>query len=101
MPENDRALRTPHNFAIFLLGYTGIIGLFLYCMLTLALVIQVGRCPRSRQKAGIVAVGLAITIGVLVENSLETPFAAIPTYLTLGILLQQARGSGLCNLRKA
>jgi hypothetical protein len=100
MPENALALRTPHNFGVFLLGYTGITGLFLYSLLALAFTVQVARCPPSRTKIAVVAAGVATIIAALSENYLETPFAAIPTYLTLGMLLQQARDARLRHVQE-
>ena len=87
----DSSVRTPHNFAVFLLGYTGIIGLILYGLLVLAFATEVSRCPPSKTRTAIAAGGVAIAILALSENCLETPIGAVPTYLTMGILLRVAR----------
>ncbi len=87
---ND-TLRTPHNFAIYLLGYTGLVGCALYACLLLAFIAEVARCPGSPVRDGIIAGGLSVMLSALSGNVLETPFGAVPTYLMFGILLGLAR----------
>jgi hypothetical protein len=94
------AVRTPHNFVVFLLGYTGIVGLFLYGLIVFAFGMQLRQCRPSRLKNGIIASAVGIMIMAFSGNLFESPFGAVPTYLTMGILLQLARGEGRRPLRR-
>jgi len=87
----NESIRTPHNFAVFLLGYTGFVGCALYAWLLLAFIADVIRCPGSRIKDGIIAGGIGVIVMGLSGNLFETPFGAVPTYLAFGILLGLAR----------
>jgi hypothetical protein len=87
----DSSIRTPHNFSVFLLAYTGITGLSLYGLVVIAFVIEVVRCQASLVKTAIMIGGVAVVVMALSGNLFETPFGAVPTYLTMGMLLQQAR----------
>jgi len=87
----DESLRTPHNFAIYLLGYTGLVGCAFYACILLAFIAAVVRCPNSPIKDGIIAGGLSVLVMALSGNLFETPFGAVPSYLAFGILLGLAR----------
>ncbi len=95
-------LRTPHNFAIYLLGYTGLVGCLLYLMVVLAVLVEIARCPSSLVKDATLAAGASIMIMALAGNLLETPFGAVPAYTSIGVLLavaqrQPFRSYGLSN----
>jgi O-antigen ligase len=80
-------LRTPHNFAIYLLGYTGLIGCGLYLMVLLAILRDLLRWPSSDAKDAALAAGASVIIMAVSGNLLETPFGAVPTYISIGILM--------------
>lgn len=84
-------LRTPHNFAIYLLGYTGLVGCLLYLIVFLAVVLEVARCPPSLVKDATLAAGASVVIMALAGNLLETPFGAVPAYTSIGVLLAVAQ----------
>ena len=88
---SSEALRTPHNFAIYLLGYTGLVGCALYLCVLLGFAREVINCTDSRSKDAIIAGGLSVLVMALSGNLLETPFGAVPIYLVFGILLGVAR----------
>jgi hypothetical protein len=88
---STEVLRTPHNFAIYLLGYTGLAGCALYVCVLLTFLAEVVRCPDSPVRDGLMAGGLSVLVMAVSGNLLETPFGAIPTYLAMGMLLGLAR----------
>lgn len=84
-------LRTPHNFAIYLLAYTGLVGAALYLALLIAIAFELYRCPPSFAKDATIAVGVAVIAIALSGNLLETPFGAVPVYALIGMLLTESQ----------
>lgn len=84
-------LRTPHNFAIYLLGYTGLVGCVLYLLLLIAMMAEIVMCPSSLVKDATLAAGASIIVMALAGNLLETPFGAVPAYTSIGVLLAVAQ----------
>ncbi len=80
-------LRTPHNFAIYLLGYTGLIGCGLFVIVLLAILRDLLRWPSSDAKDAALAAGISVIIMAVTGNLLETPFGAVPAYISIGILM--------------
>ena len=84
-------LRTPHNFAVYLLGYTGLIGCALYLGLIGAILLAILECPVSAAKDAALASGLSVIVMAVSGNVLETPIGAVPTYLILGMLISMGQ----------
>ena len=84
-------VRTPHNYAIYLIGYSGLIGLAIFVLFLVALVLSIVHLPPSLFRTFLLAeVGTVITIA-LFGNGLETPFIAVPFYLTTGLAFGVAK----------
>jgi hypothetical protein len=84
-------LRTPHNFVIYFIGYTGVIGLMIFLGLLTALLVRFIRLPRSPMRTFVIAELVAMTVRALAANSFETPYGAVPFYLLLGMAYGVAR----------
>jgi hypothetical protein len=84
-------VRTPHNYGIYLIGYSGLIGLAIFVMFIVALALSILHLPPSLFRTFLLAeVGTVITIA-LFGNGLETPFIAVPFYLTTGLAFGVAK----------
>lgn len=83
-------LRTPHNFGIYLLAYTGLIGAALYLALLVAIAFELSRCPASHAKDAAIACGVCTIAMAVSGNLLETPFGAVPAYCAVGTFLAAA-----------
>jgi hypothetical protein len=86
MPHGED-IRTPHNYVIYLIFYTGAIGLALFHLLILGLITRGLAVPNRNFRATIVGITLLTCVMALVGNLFETPFAAIPFYLLCGVLI--------------
>lgn len=84
-------LRTPHNFAIYLLGYTGLIGCALYLAVLSSIVFAILKCPPSLAKDAVIVSGVSAIIMALTGSVFETPFGAVPAYVCIGALLGVAQ----------
>lgn len=80
-------VRTPHNFVIFALFYTGIIGLACYALLIVTLMFKAYMIPERNLSAFLMSVIFMATVMALVGNMFEAPFCAIPFYLLCGVIL--------------
>lgn len=80
-------IRTPHNYVIYLIFYTGAIGLGLFHLLLLGLLVRAWAIPNRNFRAATVGIILLTCMMALVGNLFETPFAAIPFFLLTGVLL--------------
>jgi O-antigen ligase len=88
-------VRTPHNFAIYLLGYTGCVGLALYAGFVLALFAAMRALPRGPFRLFLIGQLATTLIVASFGNGLETPFVAVPFYLVMGLAYGFARaGAG-------
>ncbi len=84
-------VHTPHNFAVYLLGYTGCVGLALYLGLILAFAGSFLSLPRSPFRPFLIGQLAATLIVASFGNGLETPFVAVPFYLVMGLAYGLAR----------
>ena len=84
-------VRTPHNFAVYLLGYTGAIGLALYAGFVLALFGAIRGLPRGPFRRFLFGQTAVTLVVASFGNGLETPFVAVPFYLVTGIAYGFAR----------
>lgn len=78
-------LFTPHNFAIFLIGYTGTVGVAIFLGLLISLLMNFLRLPRSPLKTFLISQLAATLILAMFGNALETPFVAAPFYWMMGV----------------
>jgi len=84
-------VHTPHNFAVYLLGYTGCVGLALYLGLILSFAGSILVLPRSPFRSFLLGQLGATLIVASFGNGLETPFVAVPFYLVMGLAYGFAR----------
>jgi hypothetical protein len=83
--SSDPTLRTPHNVFFFALGYGGWFGVLTYAFLMAALGRLLWRAyRRTGQAFGLPFLVLCIGIASF-TNFMETPFAAIPFYVIVGM----------------
>jgi len=83
-------IHTPHNVFIFVLSYTGWIGVVVFYSMQAALGLLLWRTYRlTRQPLG-VCYWLMIVIWAHFDNYLESPFGSIPFYLVIGLCVAQA-----------
>jgi O-Antigen ligase len=80
-------IRTPHNVFFYALGYTGWIGVSLFFAFQFALLQLLWRTYRVTGQAFGVAAWAGTLLSAFFGNSFETPFGAIPTYLSFGLLI--------------
>ncbi len=86
-----QGVRTPHNFAIYLLGYTGLIGCALFLGILVSIACEVAKTPPSFMKDAIIVGGVGILVLALSGNLFETPIGAVPVYLTIGMMISVAQ----------
>jgi hypothetical protein len=84
-------LFTPHNFSIYLIGYTGLIGALIFVGLFISLLRSFQVLPRSPLRTFLVSQLIATLVLALFGNAMETPFVAAPFYWTLGLAYGLAR----------
>jgi hypothetical protein len=87
-------IRTPHNIAMYALGYTGWIGLSIFFALQLAVMLLAWKAYRRTGQAWALAFWCAGLVSAFFGNSLESPMGAIPFYLLLGLAI----GPALCGI---
>jgi hypothetical protein len=80
-------IRTPHNVFFFALGYTGWIGVALFFTFQFTLLQLLWRTYRVTGQPYGIAAWVEAFSAAFFGNSFETPFGAIPLYLTLGMLI--------------
>ena len=78
-------LFTPHNFIVFLLGYTGIVGALIFLGLLISLLKTFLRLPKSSLKTFLLSQLAGTLVLAFFGNTLETPFAAAPFYWVMGV----------------
>jgi hypothetical protein len=78
-------LRSPHSIFLFALAYTGWIGVAAFAGFQLALLELAWRSYRLTGHAFAVGCWVLHLVATQFENMLETPFAAIPFYLLMGL----------------
>ncbi|HYD97996.1 MAG TPA: O-antigen ligase family protein [Alphaproteobacteria bacterium] len=84
-------LRSPHNFVLYLLVYTGLVGVALYAIVSAIFVSMVYRLPASPYRSCLLGQIVAVWTLALFGNALEAPFVAVPFYLSMGIQYGAAR----------
>jgi hypothetical protein len=80
-------VRTPHNIFYSALGYSGWLGVVIFFALQLTIVSMLWRVYRLTGQAYGLAVWAATLIAAFFGNVMETPFGAIPLYLTIGLFI--------------
>ena len=80
-------VRTPHNFAVYAIFYTGVFGLALFCLLLCGIILSSWMLPDRNIRTMQFAHIAATVVLALVSNVFEAPFGAIPFYLLSGIIL--------------
>jgi hypothetical protein len=80
-------VRTPHNIFYYALGYSGWFGVFIFFALQLACASMLWRVYRLTGQAYGLALWASVLIAAFFGNVLETPFGAIPIYLTMGLFI--------------
>jgi len=85
--EQSGDVRTPHNIFYYALGYTGWFGVVIFFALQLTCVSMLWRVYRLTGQAYGLAVWAATLIAAFFGNVMETPFGAIPIYLTMGLII--------------
>jgi hypothetical protein len=93
---HDEEVHTPHNFGVYLLGYTGYIGAALYVGLVLAFFTAIHALDRGPFRSFLFAQLAATLIVAAFGNALETPFLAVPFYLVMGLAYGFARSQQVC-----
>jgi hypothetical protein len=83
-------IRTPHNIAMYALGYSGWIGLAVFLALQLSLMLLAWRAYRRTGQAWALAFWCSGLVNAFFGNSLESPLGAVPFYLFLGLALGPA-----------
>jgi hypothetical protein len=87
-------LRTPHSIVVWVLGYTGWLGLAIYLGMHASLGIAMWRVYRSSGQIFGLLVWVLYGIWSTADNLLEAPYGAIPFFLLLGL-----SAAGLLNAR--
>jgi hypothetical protein len=102
-PEDlgDNPVRTPHSIFMFILGYTGWVGLFVFSALQLALARLLWRAYRASENPFGFCYWSIVMVWTLCDAFLETPFEGIPTYLLLGIAAAPAVAAANSFARRA
>jgi hypothetical protein len=80
-------LRTPHNIFYYALGYSGWIGVVIFFSLQASCGVLVWRAYRVTGQSFGVAIWASSLFTAFFGNAFETPAGAIPSYLTLGIII--------------
>jgi O-Antigen ligase len=87
-------VRTPHSVFYYALGYTGWVGVVLFCLLQITILKLLWRSYRvGGQPAGIALWVLGMGMA-LFQESFETPQRAIPFYLLVGMTIAPGLQSG-------
>lgn len=80
-------IRSPHNVFVFALGYTGWIGVGLFCALQLALAALLWRAYRLTGQPFGICLWILVMIWATFDNFFEAPFGAIPCFLLFGMAI--------------
>ena len=95
VPYLDGAeIRTPHNIALYALGYSGWTGLTIFLMLQSAVMLLAWKAYRVTGQAWALAFWCSGLINAFFGNSLEAPMGAVPFYLSLGLAIGPALRQG-------
>jgi hypothetical protein len=80
-------VRTPHNIFYYALGYSGWCGVTIFFALQFTCAYLLWRVYRLTGQAYGLAVWAATLIAAFFGNLMETPFGAIPFWLTMGLII--------------
>jgi hypothetical protein len=83
----EKDLRTPHNIFYYALGYSGWIGVIIFFSLQGACGVLVWRAYKLTGQSFGVAIWASSLFTAFFGNAFETPSGAIPSYLTLGLII--------------
>lgn len=83
-------IRSPHNIALYVLSYEGLVGLALFAAVLCGVARMLWRAFDAPRTFGL-AFGAAVVTIAAFSNYLEAPFGAIPFYTILGLSI----GTGL------
>ncbi len=83
-------IRTPHNIAMYALGYSGWFGLAVFLALQLSLMNLAWKVYRRTGQAWALAFWCSGLVNAFFGNSLESPIGAVPFYLLVGLALGPA-----------
>jgi hypothetical protein len=83
--RSEEDLRTPHSVFYFSLGYTGWIGVVIFFSLQGSIGLMLFRAWRVTGATFGFSLWFSSMVSSMFENTYETPFAAIPQYLLLGM----------------
>jgi hypothetical protein len=87
-------IRTPHNFFLYSLGYTGWLGVILFLAFQAELVRLLWRTwKQTGQCFGILFWATSLVFGAFTAF-FEAPYGAIPFYLVIGCAIASVRSSG-------
>lgn len=78
-------IRTPHNVFMYALGYTGWVGLAVFCVLQLVLWRLLWKAYRLTGQPFGFCYAVMILVWASFDNFFEAPFGAIPFYLLTGL----------------
>ena len=88
--KDNETVRTPHSLFYYALGYTGWVGVALFCAVQLSILRLLWRAFRiTKQPVGVAWWVMGLTMA-LFQEGLETPFHAIPFYLMAGMTMAPA-----------
>ena len=92
LTPDGQELHTPHNFVIYAIYYTGVIGLIVFSAMIITLFFSSWRIPdpsvRLLQMSHVAMMCMVAFVG----NMFETPIAAVPFYLLSGVCLGLEEG---------
>jgi hypothetical protein len=95
----DSPVRTPHSIFMFVLGYSGWLGVLIFAALQAALGRTMWRTYRvTGEPFGFCLWVLAVAWG-LFDPLFETPFGAIPMYMLMGLSMAPAISAAANSLR--
>jgi hypothetical protein len=78
-------IHSPHNFVIYSLYYTGAIGAGFFLLMLMSLFARVRHVVHTDLRLMLMGAVVAMVMVGAVGNMFETPFAAIPFYLLVGV----------------
>jgi hypothetical protein len=88
--SSEEDLRTPHNWFMYALGYGGWFGVLTFSLVLLSALALLWRSDRLTGAAFGVPFLVASTVIATFSNFYETPYAAIPVWITVGMAIAPA-----------
>lgn len=85
MDLDDNPVRTPHSVFMFVLSYSGWLGVFIFAALQLALGRMLWRVYRATGDAFGISLWVLANVWAMFDPFWERPMGAIPIYLLLGL----------------